>query len=57
MNATSHLEPVPELLPVRAAIHLPDLPLGWEALVDPNDPYIAGLIAANLLVPLDALTG
>lgn len=58
MNETvTPKDAAPLLLPVRAAVHLPDLPLGWEALVDPSDPYIAGLITAQILVPLEALTG
>lgn len=46
-------DPAPLLLLVRAAVNLPGLRLGWEAPVDPNDPYIARLIVAGLLVPVD----
>jgi hypothetical protein len=40
------------LLPVRATIHLQRLHAGQMALVDPSDPYIAGLLEAEYLVSL-----
>lgn len=43
----------PSALLVRAAIHLPGFPLGAEALVDPNLPYIAGCLIAGYIVPVE----
>lgn len=45
-------EPVPELLTVRAAVNMSGLALGEEADVDPRDPFIATLIASQILVPV-----
>lgn len=45
---------------VRATVNLPGLRAGYYAYVDPEDDYMRGLLAANLLVeaeekaPLDA---
>lgn len=41
---------------MRASVNLPRLPAGAEALVDPNDPYIARAIANKVLVPVDETT-
>jgi hypothetical protein len=37
-------------VPVTATINLPGLGLGREALVDPDDPYIADCLARGYLV-------
>jgi hypothetical protein len=37
-------------IPVRATINLPGLARGKEALVDPDDPYIAGCLERGRLV-------
>lgn len=37
---------------VRATVHLPRLGVDQIATVDPDDPYIARLIAGEVLVPL-----
>lgn len=42
--------PAPTELLVQATVHLPGLPVGATALVDPNDPYMATLLAGRLLV-------
>lgn len=39
------------LIEVRAAIHLPGLPVGAVALVDPDEPYVARCLAAGYVVP------
>lgn len=43
-------------LPVRATVHLSGLPVGETALVDPKRPYIAELLDAAFLVPLESST-
>lgn len=37
---------------VRATVNLAGLPAGTEALVDPDDPFIALCLERRLLVPL-----
>lgn len=41
------------MIRVRSTINLQGMPIGQEARVDETDPYIAGLIAAAYLVPVD----
>lgn len=38
---------------VRATVNLPGLRAGAYELVDPHDPYIAGLLKATFLVPAE----
>lgn len=40
----------PELARVRATVNLAGLPHNTEALVDPKDPYIKGLLRNKMLV-------
>lgn len=53
MSEDELVEPEPQEILVRATVHLPDLPVGAEAYVDPRDPYMAQLLAGRLLVPAD----
>jgi hypothetical protein len=46
-----------DLVYARASIHLPGLPLGQAALVDPSDPYIADALEHGYLVPETAPEG
>lgn len=41
-------------LPVRATVHLQGLAAGERAWIDPADPYMAELLAAQLLVADDS---
>lgn len=41
-------------LPVRATVHLQGLQVGETALVDPKRPYIAELLDASFLVPVES---
>lgn len=43
-----------ETITVRSCLNLPGLRYGEIAEVDPEDPYIAGLLKAQFLAPLDA---
>lgn len=47
------LPPAPTELYVEATVHLPGLGLGERGWVNPNDPYMAELIAGHLIVPVD----
>lgn len=38
---------------VRATVNLPGLRAGAYEVVDPTDPYVAGLLAATYLVPAE----
>lgn len=40
------------MVSVRATVHLPGLPLGSTAFVDPGDPYIDELLTHGYLVPV-----
>ena len=40
-------------VPVRATVNLPGLGVGYVKMVDPADPYIAGLIKGRKLVQVD----
>lgn len=40
-------------IPARATVSLAGLGVGQEALVDPSNPYIAGLLDGEYLVPVD----
>lgn len=41
---------LPAMIHVRATINLAGLPRGAEAMVDPEDPYIAGCLKGGYLV-------
>lgn len=43
----------PDTVVVRATVNLPGLRVGSVVRVDSADPYIAGLIAATYLVPVE----
>lgn len=45
------LQETPRLMLVRATIHLPGLPRGKLALVDPGEPYIQRCLRASWLHP------
>lgn len=45
-----------QLVAVRATVHLPGLPLGARALVDPTDPYIRDRLAARHIVREETAT-